>query len=70
MSVGRPSPLVRALDHHIRVMGGCDLGEVVVSSIFGLIRGSGTVTVVLPTFVLVSNMHLAQQYRDNDTSSK
>ncbi len=42
-----------------------DLGVVGVSSIFGLIRGSRTFTVVLPTFVLVSRMHLAQQYRVN-----
>ncbi len=43
----------------------CDLGVVGVSSIFGLIRGSGTFAVVLPTFVLVLRMHLAQQYRAN-----
>jgi hypothetical protein len=43
----------------------CDLGAVGASSIFGLIRGSGAFDVVLPTFVLVSRMHLAQQYRDH-----
>ena len=43
----------------------CDLGTVGVSSIFGWVRGTGTFTVVLGTFVLVSIMHLAQQYRDN-----
>jgi hypothetical protein len=41
------------------------LGAVGVSSIFGLVRRSGVFTVVLPTFVLVSRMQLAQQYRDN-----
>ena len=34
-----------------------DLGVVGVSSIFGLIRGSGAFAAVLPTFVLVSRMH-------------
>jgi hypothetical protein len=50
----------------------CDLGvvvrpphQVVSSLIFGLIRGSGAFAVVLPTFVLVSRMQLAQQNRDN-----
>jgi hypothetical protein len=43
----------------------CDLGVVDVSSIFGLVRGTGDFTVVFPTFVLVSRMQLAQQYRDN-----
>jgi hypothetical protein len=37
----------------------------VVSSIFGLVRGSGSFASVFPTFVLVSRIHLAQQYRDN-----
>ena len=44
----------------------CDLGAVVVSSIFGLVRRTGSFGPVLPTFVLVSRMHLAKQYRDND----
>jgi hypothetical protein len=44
----------------------CDLGAVGVSLIFGLIRGPGSFDTVLPTFVLVSRIHLAQQYRDND----
>ena len=44
------------------------LGAVVVSSIFGLVRGSGDFTAVLPTFVLVSRIHLAQRYRGNATS--
>ncbi len=44
----------------------CGLGVVGVSSIFGLVRGAGDFVVVLPTFVLVSRMHLAQQHRDND----
>jgi hypothetical protein len=43
----------------------CDLGAVVVSLIFGLIRGTGSFAAVLPTFVLVSRMQLAQQYRVN-----
>ncbi len=34
----------------------CDLGAVDVSSIFGLVRGSGTFVWVLPTFVLVSRI--------------
>jgi hypothetical protein len=33
-----------------------DLGVVGVSSIFGLVRGSGTFVAALPTFVLVSRM--------------
>ena len=43
----------------------CDLGAVVASSTstFGFRRGSGTVATVLPTFVLVSRMQLAEQYR-------
>ena len=44
----------------------CGLGEVGVSPIFGLVRRSGTFVVVSPTFVLVSRIHLVQQYRDND----
>ena len=44
----------------------CDLGVVVDSSVFGLIRGSGVFATVLPTFVLVSRMQFAQQYRVND----
>jgi hypothetical protein len=43
----------------------CDLGAVGVSSIFGWVRGAGSFDVVIPTFVLVSRMHLAQQYRVN-----
>jgi hypothetical protein len=43
----------------------CDLGVVGDSSIFGLVRGTGAFTVVFPTFVLVSRIQLAQQYRDN-----
>jgi hypothetical protein len=42
-----------------------DLGVVDTSSIFGLVRGSGDFTVVLPTFFLVSRMQLTEQYRDN-----
>ena len=44
----------------------CDLGVVVVSLIFGLVRGVGGFTTVVPTFVLVSRMQFAQRYRDNE----
>ena len=40
-----------------------DLGVVGTSSIFGLVRGTGSFVVVLPTFVLVSRIHLDEQYR-------
>jgi hypothetical protein len=43
----------------------CDLGVVDTSSIFVLISGSGSFVEVFPTFVLVSRMHLTQQYRGN-----
>ena len=43
----------------------CDLGAVGASSILGLIRGAGAFAAVLPTFVLVSRMQLAQQYHGN-----
>jgi hypothetical protein len=46
----------------------CGLGAVGVSLTFGLVRGSGTFTVVLPSFPLVSRMSFAQRYRDNVTS--
>ncbi len=46
----------------------CDLGVVGVLSIFGLVRGAGTFVAVLPTFVLVSSIQLAQRYRGNATS--
>jgi hypothetical protein len=42
----------------------CDMGVVGVSSIFGLVRGGGSFTAVVPTLVLVSRMQLAQRYRD------
>ena len=45
----------------------CDLGAVGVSSIFGLVRGTGAFVEVLPTFVLVSRIQLAQRYRGNAT---
>ncbi len=38
---------------HGRPSHSCDVG---VSLIFGLVRGSGTFSVVFPTFVLVSRM--------------
>ena len=44
----------------------CDLGEVVTSSIFGLVRGVGAFGVVLSTFVQVSRMEVTEQYRVND----
>jgi hypothetical protein len=43
----------------------CGLGTVGDSPIFGLVRRVGSFTEVLPTFVLVSRIHLVQQYRDN-----
>ena len=46
----------------------CDLGVVDDSLMFGLVRGTGTFDVVLPTFVLVSRMQFAQRYRGNATS--
>jgi hypothetical protein len=36
----------------------CDLGAVGTSSIFGLVRGTGDFTAMLPTFVLVSRIQL------------
>ncbi len=42
----------------------CDLGVVGVSSIFGWVRGTGSFAPVSPTFVLVSRIHLTEQYRD------
>ncbi len=44
------------------------LGSVVVSLIFGLVRGSGAFTSVIPAFVLGSRIQLAKRYRDNATS--
>jgi hypothetical protein len=41
------------------------LGAVGASLIFGLIRGAGAFAAVLPTFVLLPRMQLAQQYRGN-----
>ena len=41
------------------------LGVVGASSIFGLVRRAGAFAAVLPTFVLVSRMQVAQQYRGN-----
>ena len=46
----------------------CDLGVVVVSLIFGLVRGTGSFGVVLPTFVLVSRIQFVERYRVNTTS--
>jgi cellobiose-specific phosphotransferase system component IIB len=42
-----------------------DLDAVGASSIFGWLRGAGAFAAVLPTFVLVSRMQHAQQYRGN-----
>jgi hypothetical protein len=47
---------------------GCDVGPVDASSLFGLVRGTGTFAAVLPTFVLVSRIQFAQRYRGNVTS--
>jgi hypothetical protein len=44
------------------------LGAVGASSLFGLVRGAGAFAAVLPTFVLVSRIQLAQRYRGNATS--
>jgi hypothetical protein len=44
----------------------CDLGPVGASSVFGWVRGVGVFDEVLPTFVLVSRMEVAQQYRGNE----
>ncbi len=41
----------------------CDLGVVGASSIFGLVRGTGSFVSVLPTLVLVSRFQLVQRYR-------
>ena len=43
----------------------CDLGAVGASPIFGLVHRTGAFTVVFPTFVLVSRIHLSEQYRDH-----
>jgi len=47
----------------------CYLGAVGASLTFGVIRGAGAFDVVLPTFVLVSGIHLAQRYRGNIPTS-
>ena len=41
----------------------CGLGAVGVSLVFGLVRPVGVFTTVLPTFVLVSRIHLAEPNR-------
>ncbi len=43
----------------------CGLGAVGASSIFGLVRRAGDFAAVLPTFVLVTRLQLAQLYRGN-----
>jgi hypothetical protein len=43
----------------------CGLGAVGASPIFGLVRRAGAFAAVLPTFLLVSRMQLAQQYPGN-----
>ena len=48
-----------------RVCGLCSVGA---SLVFGLVRGVGTFTTVLPSFVLVSNLPFAQHNRDFGTS--
>ena len=49
------------------LLGG--LGAVGASLTFGVIRGAGAFAAVLPTFVLVSGIHLAPRYRDNIATS-
>ena len=46
----------------------CGLGAVGTSLVFGLVRGSGTFTAVLPSFVLVSNIPFAHHNRVFTTS--
>jgi hypothetical protein len=46
----------------------CGLGAVGDSLVFGLVRGPGPFAVVLPSFVLVSNMSFAQHNRGFATS--
>ena len=41
----------------------CGLGAVGASLVFGLVRGAGDFTAVLPTFALLSRMRLAQHNR-------
>jgi hypothetical protein len=46
----------------------CGLGVVDVSLVFGLVRGSGVFSTVIPSFVLVSRIPFVQRYRVNTTS--
>ncbi len=55
----------RARPTHLCDRWVCDLGDVGASSVFGWVRGVGIFVVVIPTFVLVARMNLAQQYRGN-----
>jgi hypothetical protein len=70
MGVGGPDVVSGSYTHPSHSCGGwvCDLGAVGVSLIFWLVRGSGSFVQVLPTFVLVSRIHLVQRYRVNVTS--
>ncbi len=43
----------------------CGLGAVGASLVFGLVRGTGSFAVVLPSVVLVSRIQLVQRYRGN-----
>ena len=47
----------------------CCLGAVGASLTFGVVRGAGAFAAVLPTFVLVSGIQLAQRYRGNIATS-
>ena len=47
----------------------CYLGAVGVSLTFGVVRGTGAFAAVLPTFVLVSGIQLAERYRGNIATS-
>jgi len=45
------------------------LGPVVTSLTFGVVRGTGSFPEVLRTFVLVSRIQFAERYRDNSATS-
>ncbi len=45
----------------------CGLGAVGASLAFGLVRGAGDFTVVIPSFTLVSRIPFEERYRDNST---
>ena len=57
------APGLRACPSHSCDGWVCGLGAVGASLVFGLVRGAGAFPAVLPTFVLVSRLQLAQRYR-------